>query len=84
MSGIYRGIESDSRHGLFQKRVISEKKKIGDLMVCTIEAQKGNRDSSYAKGEAYIYPDLVIVCVEIVSKQFMEPTYPHQYEYISY
>ena len=30
------------------------------------------------------YPDLVIVCVESVSKKFMEPMYPHQYEYLSY
>ncbi|MEN6320087.1 MAG: hypothetical protein ABFD82_15185 [Syntrophaceae bacterium] len=64
--------------------VISEKKKIGDPVVCTIEARKGNGDSSHAKGQAYIYSDLVIVCVESVSKKLMEPMYPHQYEYLSY
>jgi hypothetical protein len=64
--------------------VISEKKKMGDPVVCTIEARKGNGDSSHAKGQAYIYPDLVIVCVESVSRKFMEPIYPHQYEYLSY
>jgi hypothetical protein len=63
---------------------ISEKMKIGDAVICTIDAQKGNGDSSYAKGKAYIYSDLVIVCVESVSKKLMEPIYPHQYEYLSY
>jgi hypothetical protein len=64
--------------------VISGKKKMGDPVVCTIEARKGNGDSSHAKGQAYIYFDLVIVCVESVSKKSMEPIYPHQYEYHSY
>ena len=64
--------------------VISGKKKMGDPVVCTIEARKGNGDSSHAKGQAYIYSDLVIVCVESVSKKLMEPMYPHQYEYLSY
>ena len=36
--------------------IISEKMKMGDPVVCTIEAQKGNGDSSHAKGQAYIYP----------------------------
>jgi hypothetical protein len=63
---------------------ISEKMKIGDAVICTIDAQKGNGDSSHAKGQAYIYSDLVIVCVESVSKKLMEPIYPHQYEYLSY
>jgi hypothetical protein len=64
--------------------IISEKVKIGNPVICTIEAQKGNGDSSHAKGQAYVYPDLVIICVESVSKKFMEPTYPHHYEYLSY
>jgi hypothetical protein len=64
--------------------IISEKKKIGDPVICTVEAQKGNGDSSHAKGQAYIYPDLVVVCIEMVWKKLMEPTYPHQYEYIGY
>ena len=64
--------------------VISGKKKMGDPVVCTIEPRKGNGDSSHAKGQAYIYPDLVIVCVESVSKKSMELIYPHQYEYLSY
>jgi hypothetical protein len=63
---------------------ISEKMKIGDAVLCTIDAQKGNGDSSQARGMAYIYHDLVIVCVESVSKKLMEPIYPHQYEYLSY
>jgi len=64
--------------------IISEKMKIGDPVICTIEAQKGNGDSSHAKGQAYIYTDLVIVCVESVTKKLMEPIYPNQYEYLSY
>jgi hypothetical protein len=69
----------------FKKEIIvSEKKKIGDPVVCIIDAQKMNDDSSQARGMAYIYPDLVIVCVESVSRKSMEPIYPHQYEYLSY
>jgi hypothetical protein len=64
--------------------IISEKMKIGDPVICTIKAQKGNGDSCHAKGLAYIYSDLVIVCVESVSKKLMEPMYPHHYEYLSY
>jgi hypothetical protein len=63
---------------------ISEKKKIGDPVVCAVEAQKGNGDSSYATGKAYVYSDLVIVCVESVWNKFTEPVYPHHYEYLSY
>jgi hypothetical protein len=63
---------------------ISEKKKIGDPVVCAVEAQKGNGDFSYATGKAYVYSDLVIVCVESVWNKFTEPVYPHHYEYLSY
>lgn len=63
---------------------ISQKKKIGDPIVCTVEAQKRNGDSSKATGQAYIYPDLVIVCIESVWKQMMEPIYPHHYEYLCF
>jgi len=38
-----------------------------------VEAQKRNGDSSHAKGQAYIYPDLVVVCIEMVWKKLMEP-----------
>jgi hypothetical protein len=64
--------------------IISEKKKMGDPVVCTIEARKGNGDSSHATGKAFIYPDLVIVCVESVWKSLRDPIYPHHYEYLSY
>ena len=64
--------------------VISEKKKIGDPLVCAVEAHKGNGDSSRATGKAYVYGDLVVVCVESVWKRFMEPVYPHHYEYLGY
>jgi hypothetical protein len=64
--------------------IISDKKKIGDPVVCTIEAQKGNGDSSQAIGKAYVYPDLVIVCVESVRNKLNDPIYPHHYEYLSY
>jgi hypothetical protein len=64
--------------------IISEKKKIGDPVVCAMEAHKGNGDSSCATGKAYVYGDLVIVCVESVGTRFTEPVYPHHYEYLSY
>ena len=64
--------------------IISEKKKMGDPVVCTIEARKENGDSSQAKGKAFIYPNLVIVCVESVWKTLRDPIYPHRYEYLSY
>ena len=64
--------------------IISEKKKIGDPVVCAMGAQKGNGDSSCATGKAYVYGDLVIVCVESVWKRLAEPIYPHHYEYLSY
>jgi len=64
--------------------IISEKKKIGDPVVCAMDAQKGNGDSSRATGKAYVYDDLVIVCVESVGKRFTDPVYPHHYEYLSY
>ena len=63
--------------------IISEKKKMGDPIVYKVEAKKTNGDSSHAIGKAYIYPDLVIVCVESVWKRLMDPTYPHHYEYLS-
>jgi len=64
--------------------IISEKMKIGDPVVCTIEAHKENGDSSQASGKAYIYPDLIIVCIESVCKALREPIFPHHYEYLSY
>jgi hypothetical protein len=64
--------------------IISDRKKIGDPVVCTIEAQKGNGDSSQAIGKAYIYSDMVIVCVESARKKLDDPIYPHHYEYLSY
>jgi hypothetical protein len=64
--------------------IISDKKRIGDPMVCTINAQKENGDSSQAIGKAYICPDLVIICVESVWKKLNHPVYPHHYEYLSY
>ena len=64
--------------------IISEKKKMGDPVVCTIEARKGNGDSSKAKGKVFIYPDLIIVCVESVWKPLKDPIYPNRYEYLSY
>jgi len=63
---------------------IFEKKKIGDPLVCTIEARKGNGDSPQAMGQAFVYPDLVIVCVESVRKKSMDPIHPHHYEYLNY
>ena len=63
--------------------IISKKKKMGDPMVCTIEARKENGDSSHAKGKAFIYPDMVIVCVESVWKT-SNPIHPHYYEYLNY
>jgi hypothetical protein len=64
--------------------IISEKMKIGDPVVCTIEAHRENGDSSQASGKAYIYSDLIVVCVESVCKSLMEPIYLHHYEYLSY
>ena len=64
--------------------IISEKKKMGDPVVCTIEARKRNGISSQAKGKAFIYSDLVIVCVESVRKKSRAPIHPHHYEYLSY
>ena len=64
--------------------IISERMKIGDPVVCTIEAHKENGDSSQATGKAYIYPDLVVICMESVWKAISDPIYPHHYEYLSY
>ncbi|MGZ3597964.1 MAG: hypothetical protein ACXWMS_10430 [Syntrophales bacterium] len=64
--------------------IISEKKKMGDPMVCTVEARNGNEVSSRAKGQAFIYPDMVIVCIESVWKKLGAPIHPHHYEYLSY
>jgi hypothetical protein len=63
--------------------IISNKKKIGEPVVCTMEAQRANGDSSQAIGKAYIYPDMVIVCVESIRKKLNDPIYPHHYEYLS-
>ncbi|MEN6318340.1 MAG: hypothetical protein ABFD82_06245 [Syntrophaceae bacterium] len=63
---------------------ISHKKKIGDPIVCTVEAQKRNGDSRHATGQAYIYPDLIVVCIESVWKTLMDPTHPHHYEYLCF
>jgi len=63
---------------------ISKKMKIGDPVVCTIEAHKENGDSSQASGQAYIYPDLIVVCIESVYKALSEQILPHHYEYFSY
>ena len=67
-----------------EELIISEKMKIGDPVVCTIEAHRENGDSSQASGKAYIYSDLVVVCVESVCKSLMEPIHLHHYEYLSY
>jgi len=67
-----------------EELIISEKMKIGDPIVCTIEAHKENGDSSQASGKAYIYPDLIVVCVESICKALREPMFPHHYEYLSY
>ncbi len=64
--------------------IISEKMKIGDPVVCTIEAHKENGDSSQASGKAYIYPYLIVMCVESACKSLMEPVHLHHYEYLSY
>ena len=64
--------------------IISEKMKIGDPVVCTIEAHRENGDSSQASGKAYIYPDLIVVCIERVCIALKEPIFPHHYEYLSY
>jgi hypothetical protein len=64
--------------------IISEKKKMGDPVVCTIEARNGNGDSSRAKGKAFIYSDLVIICVESVWKTLGDPIHPHHYVYLNY
>jgi hypothetical protein len=64
--------------------VISQKMKIGDPVVCTMEAEKGDGSAPYATGKAYVYSDLVIVCVESVWNKFTEPVYPHHYEYLGY
>ena len=63
---------------------ISEKKNIGAPVVCSIEAHKGNGDPLPVKGQAYVYHDLVVVCIETVRRKLMEPIYPHHYEYLSY
>lgn len=67
-----------------EELVISEKTKIGDSVVCSVEAHRKNGDSSQASGKAYIYPDLVVVCIERVRKAWREPVFPHHYEYLSY
>jgi len=64
--------------------IITEKMKIGNPIVCTIEAHKKNGVSSQASGQAYIYPNLIVVCIESVCKALQEPIYPHHYEYLSY
>ena len=64
--------------------IISEKKKMGDPVVCSIEARNGNGDSPHATGTAFIYPDLVIVCVESVWKTLGDPIHPHHYVYLDY
>ncbi|MGO9138341.1 MAG: hypothetical protein ACLP9S_18505 [Syntrophales bacterium] len=64
--------------------IISEKKKMGDPVVCTVEARRGNGVASHAKGKAFIYPDMIIVCVESVWKKLSDPIHPHHYEYLSY
>lgn len=67
-----------------EELIISEKMKIGDPIVCTIEAHKENGDSSQASGKVYIYPDLIVVCIESMCKSLGEPISPHHYEYLSY
>ena len=64
--------------------IISEKKKTGDPVICTIEARKGNGDLPQAMGQAFVYSDLVIVCVESVWKKSKDPIHPHHYEYLNY
>ncbi|MCE5264417.1 MAG: hypothetical protein LLG97_12900 [Deltaproteobacteria bacterium] len=64
--------------------VISERMNIGDSVVCTVEARKVNGESSQAVGKAYVYHDLVVVCIESVCRKWREPTFPHHYEYLSY
>jgi hypothetical protein len=64
--------------------IISEKMKIGDPVVCTIEAHKEHDNLSKASGKAYIYSDLIVVCIESVCKELKEPIFPHHYEYLSY
>jgi hypothetical protein len=63
---------------------ISEKMKIGGPVIYTIVAHKENGDSLRASGQAYIYSDLIVVCIESVCKALGEPTSPHHYEYLSY
>lgn len=64
--------------------IISDKKKFGDPVICTVKARKGNGDSSQAIGKAYIYADMVIVCVETVRNKLNDSIYPNHYEYLSY
>lgn len=71
-------------HAVFAKEeiIISNKIKKGDPMIFTMEAKRDNGDPIQVNGQAYIYPDLIIVCVESVTHDSMETIYPHSYEYL--
>ena len=51
-----------------EELIISEKMKIGDPVICTIEAQKRNGDSSHAKGHAYISRSGYCLCRKCIEK----------------
>jgi hypothetical protein len=63
--------------------IISDRKKIGEPVICAMKARKGDGMLPSVTGTAYVYDDLVVVCVESVCKRSMEPIDFHHYEYLS-
>ncbi len=62
---------------------ICDKKKVGDSIICTIAAKTGNGDGAQANGTAYVYADMIVVCVENIVKAHRDGVYPNHYEYLS-
>ncbi len=69
---------------LSEEIVICDKKEMGDSIVCKISATKKNGDSVQASGMAYVYSDMIVVCVENILKAQGDRIYPNCYEYLSY
>ena len=63
---------------------ICDKKKMGDPIVCSISAKKRNGGSAQASGLAFVYSDMIVVCIENILKAQRDRVYPNHYEYLSF
>jgi hypothetical protein len=62
--------------------LVYDKKKIGNPVICQIEARKKEGNLSRATGVVYVYPDLVIVCLESLQRErYGKIDYPNNYQY---